>query len=106
MKKIFSFIPLDIKTIEKRLQANYYLDKEVFVKDIIRMFTNARVYNLPETIYVKASNELEEFITPYLAALKDDQSKLAERSYTGSKSAEKAPARASAGKKKSKKDNK
>jgi len=96
--------PIDIKTIEKRLQANYYLDKEVFVKDVIRMFTNARVYNLPETIYVKASNELEEFITPYLAALKDDQSKLAERSFTGSKSAEKNPARASAGKKKSKKD--
>lgn len=60
---------------------------------------------MPETIYVKAANELEEFISPYLAALKDDQSKQIERSYVGNKSAEKAPQfKGSAGKKRAKKD--
>jgi len=65
--------PIELKTISKRLQSNYYNDKETFVKDILKIFVNARLYNLPETIYVKAANELEEFITPYLLALKDDK---------------------------------
>ena len=90
--------------IEKRLQANYYLDKDIFVKDILRLFANARLYNLAETIYVKAANELEEFIAPYLAALKDDQTKQIERSSIGMKSAEKAPFKGSAGKKRIKND--
>lgn len=37
------------------------------------MFQNSRLYNLPETIYCKAANELEEYITPFLQALKDDK---------------------------------
>lgn len=80
------------------------MDKDIFVKDVLRLFSNARLYNLPETIYVKASNELEEFISPYLAALKDDQSKLVERAPVGMKSVEKAPHKGSAGKKRAKKD--
>ncbi len=54
------------------------------------MFTNARVYNLPETIYVKAANELEEYITPSLQSLKDDQMKN-ERSSSEEKVAIKGP---------------
>jgi len=95
--------PIDIKTIEKQLQANYYLEKETFVKDVLRLFANARLYNLPETIYVKASNELEEFIAPYLAALKDDQSRQLERTHVGGKTSEKTSFKGSAGKQKAKK---
>jgi len=47
--------------------------RETFSADILKIFANARVYNLPDTIYVKAANELEEFIAPYLLALKDDR---------------------------------
>jgi hypothetical protein len=89
-----------LKTLEKRLQANYYSDKEVFVKDMLRVFANAKVYNLPETIYVKAANELEEFVAPYLAALKDDQT----RSYERNASAEKVPQKGLGVKKRIKKD--
>lgn len=93
-------IDLDIKTIEKRLQANYYTDKDTFAKDVLRMFSNAKIYNLPETIYVKAANELEEFITPYLNSLKDDQTRSNERAA----SAEKAPQKGLGVKKRIKKD--
>lgn len=82
---------------------NYYVDKETFVRDVLRLFSNARLYNLPETIYVKASNELEEFISPYLAALKDDQSRQLERSYSAGKTSEKTSYKGSAGKQKAKK---
>lgn len=34
--------PIDIKSIEKKLQNNYYLNKESFIKDVKRIFTNAR----------------------------------------------------------------
>eukprot|EP00331_Platyophrya_macrostoma_P019097 CAMPEP_0176470454 /NCGR_PEP_ID=MMETSP0127-20121128/40463_1 /TAXON_ID=938130 /ORGANISM="Platyophrya macrostoma, Strain WH" /LENGTH=296 /DNA_ID=CAMNT_0017864747 /DNA_START=1 /DNA_END=891 /DNA_ORIENTATION=- len=65
--------PIDIKTIERRLQQNYYTGKASFVTDVLKMFQNSRLYNLPETIYCKAANELEEYITPFLQALKDDK---------------------------------
>jgi len=83
--------PIDLRTIEKRLQAGHYVDKEVFVRDALRLFTNARIYNLPETIYVKAANELEEFVTPYLNSLKDDQNKNVERSVSSEKFPHKGP---------------
>lgn len=37
--------PIDLKTIEKKLQANVYLDKETFIDDVKRMFDNCRQYN-------------------------------------------------------------
>ena len=70
---------IDVRTIEKRLNENYYEDKEKFVHDVLMMFTNAKSYNLPETIYVKAANELEEYIKPSLNALKDDKTRQKER---------------------------
>lgn len=66
---------IDVRNIERRLNENYYSDKETFVHDIQLLFKNARLYNLPETIYVKAANELEEYMAPSLNALKDDKSK-------------------------------
>jgi len=82
--------PIDLKTMEKRLIANYYIDKDVFVKDIGRIFANCKTYNLPETIYYKAANELEEFVNPYLITLKDDQVRNAERE-KAEKTAHKGP---------------
>lgn len=37
--------PIDIKTIEKRLQTNYYTTKDIFIKDVKRIFSNATKYN-------------------------------------------------------------
>lgn len=70
------------------MQSSFYTDKEVFIREVKKMFSNARIYNLPETIYVKAANELEEYINPYLDQLKDDQIK-PERSVSGEKTAQK-----------------
>lgn len=63
---------IDIKSIEKRLHSNYYTDKEKFIGDVKRIFSNARFYNQSETIYFKCANELENFILPYLHSLKDN----------------------------------
>lgn len=35
------------------------------------MFDNSRLYNQPETVYYKCSNELQDYITPYLEALEN-----------------------------------
>ena len=84
------FYEIDLKSIERKVQASHYIDKESFLKDIAKIFANCRTYNLPETIYVKAANELEEFVTPYLNSLKDDQIRNAERE-RAEKTAHKGP---------------
>ena len=66
------------------MQSNYYIDRNTFANDILKIFANARVYNLVDTIYVKAANELEEFITPYLLALKDDKHEIIEEEFNES----------------------
>ena len=50
-----------------------YKDKESFVDDVKLIFSNTRMYNQPETVYYRASNDLESFINPYLNSLKFDK---------------------------------
>ncbi|KAL6499527.1 DeSI-like protein hag1 [Orobanche gracilis] len=48
--------PMDLKTMSKRVESEqYYVTFEMFVADVRRMFSNARTYNSPETIYYKCS---------------------------------------------------
>ncbi|KRX08151.1 Bromodomain [Pseudocohnilembus persalinus] len=65
--------PIDLKTVEQKLVSNIYQDKDSFIADINRIFNNCRKYNQPDTIYYKAANDLEEYITPHLNTLKDNQ---------------------------------
>ena len=58
--------PIDLKSIQRKLSANQYTDKDNFIKDVKKIFTNAKTYNQPETIYYKSAKELEEYITPFL----------------------------------------
>ncbi|KAJ7972723.1 histone acetyltransferase GCN5 [Quillaja saponaria] len=52
--------PMDLKTMLKRVESEqYYVTFEMFVADARRMFSNARTYNSPETIYYKCSTRLE-----------------------------------------------
>ncbi|KAG0456764.1 hypothetical protein HPP92_024552 [Vanilla planifolia] len=47
---------MDLKTMSKRLESEqYYVTFEMFVADVKRMFSNARTYNSPETIYYKCA---------------------------------------------------
>ncbi|XP_047308671.1 histone acetyltransferase GCN5 [Impatiens glandulifera] len=52
--------PIDLKTMSKRVESEvYYVTLDMFVADVRRMFTNARTYNSPDTIYYKCSTRLE-----------------------------------------------
>ncbi|KAI8522985.1 hypothetical protein RHMOL_Rhmol13G0039400 [Rhododendron molle] len=49
--------PMDLKTMSKRVESEqYYVTFEMFVADVRRMFSNARTYNSPETIYYKCAS--------------------------------------------------
>ncbi|VFQ68240.1 unnamed protein product [Cuscuta campestris] len=52
--------PMDLKMMSKRVESElYYVTFDMFVADVRRMFTNARTYNSPETIYYKCATRLE-----------------------------------------------
>jgi histone acetyltransferase len=56
--------PMDLKTMSKRVESElYYVTFEMFVADVRRMFSNARTYNSPDTIYYKCSTRLEAFFS-------------------------------------------
>lgn len=57
----------DLKTMSKRVESEqYYVTLEMFVADVRRMFSNARTYNSPETIYYKCSTRYDESCIGYI----------------------------------------
>ncbi|EFN77334.1 histone acetyltransferase KAT2A [Harpegnathos saltator] len=52
--------PMDLKTMHDRLNAKYYVTKKLFTADMIRIFTNCRLYNSPGTEYYRCANALEK----------------------------------------------
>ena len=76
---------MDLETIQKKIDATpiaegdirdpdqaYYKDIEEFKQDLKLIFENARIYNQPDTIYFKYSQQLEALIQPMLKRLRDD----------------------------------
>uniref|UniRef100_A0A0D9XJR0 histone acetyltransferase n=1 Tax=Leersia perrieri TaxID=77586 RepID=A0A0D9XJR0_9ORYZ len=56
--------PIDLKTMSKRVESEqYYVTLEMFVADMKRMFSNAKTYNSPDTIYYKCASRLENFFS-------------------------------------------
>ncbi|CAA7399261.1 unnamed protein product [Spirodela intermedia] len=55
--------PVDLRTMSRRVESEYYVTLEMFVADVKRMFANARTYNTPETIYYKCATRLEAHFT-------------------------------------------
>ena len=55
--------PMDLKTMNDRLKANYYCNKRLFIADMKRMFSNCRAYNAPDTEYYNCANALEKYVT-------------------------------------------
>lgn len=54
--------PVDLSLVARRICSyEYYIKLEIFVADFKAMFTNARTYNSPDTIYYKCANRLESF---------------------------------------------
>ncbi len=63
--------PMDLQTLEKNLESGNYKNKNVFEKELRKIFSNAREYNKPGTIYYKFANTLEDFIEEDLKKMKD-----------------------------------
>eukprot|EP01080_Neovahlkampfia_damariscottae_P002676 gene2676-3872_t len=51
--------PMDLDTINNRLNRKFYRTVDIFTSDFRRMFENCRVYNSPATEYYKCSEKLE-----------------------------------------------
>ena len=45
--------PMDIGTLEKKVEADKYPNTDVFFKDVILIFTNCRTYNQEGSPYVR-----------------------------------------------------
>lgn len=52
--------PMDLKTMTERFKNKYYVNKRLFIADMLRIFSNCRAYNNPDTEYVKCANALEK----------------------------------------------
>ena len=62
--------PMDLKTLEDKVEADAYTSLDEFVKDTNKIFNNCRVYNEDGTTYVKCANKLEKFFLDRLEALR------------------------------------
>jgi hypothetical protein len=63
---------IDISTLESNLESGMYKTKDKFVKDLKKIFTNAKSYNKPHTIYHKYAKDIESSIEDDIKALKDN----------------------------------
>jgi len=62
--------PIDLRTMLRRVDSEqYYVTLEMFVADMKRMFSNARTYNSPDTIYYKCATRLENFFSGRITVL-------------------------------------
>jgi histone acetyltransferase len=61
--------PIDISTIRKRLeQGGFYVTLDIFVADVLRMFTNAKEYNAQETLFYKSAHKLSNMFQQWVNA--------------------------------------
>jgi histone acetyltransferase len=63
--------PMDLQTLQSNLDSGTYKNKEIFVSDLKKIFTNAKVYNKPNTIYHKYARDLENSIEDDIKRLKN-----------------------------------
>lgn len=65
--------PMDIQTLEKGLESGNYKNKTAFVRDLKKIFNNARAYNKVTSIYHKYATSLETSIEDDITNLKQEQ---------------------------------
>ncbi|XP_072393674.1 histone acetyltransferase KAT2A-like [Diabrotica undecimpunctata] len=53
--------PMDLKTMAERLKSRYYVSRRLFVADMMRIFTNCKFYNSPETEYYQCAENLQQY---------------------------------------------
>ena len=53
--------PIDISTVKLKLDNFDYSDVDLFMKDIDKIWENAKCYNKEESVYTRAANRMEKF---------------------------------------------
>ncbi|KAI9744474.1 MAG: histone acetyltransferase [Claussenomyces sp. TS43310] len=61
--------PMDLETMETKLEADNYATPEDFVKDATLIFKNCRQYNNETTPYAKSANKLEKYMWQQIKAI-------------------------------------
>lgn len=61
--------PMDLSTMESKLEADQYATPEDFIHDAKLIFTNCRKYNSENTPYTKSANKLEKFMWVQIKAV-------------------------------------
>ncbi|KAL1902680.1 histone acetyltransferase [Sporothrix stenoceras] len=61
--------PMDLSTMESKLEADQYATPEDFIHDAKLIFTNCRKYNSDNTPYTKSANKLEKFMWQQIKAI-------------------------------------
>ncbi|KAK0704224.1 Bromodomain-containing protein [Apiosordaria backusii] len=54
--------PMDLSTIEERLEHDSYANPAAFIADMTLMISNCRLYNDPSTVYAKCAVKLEKYM--------------------------------------------
>ena len=54
--------PMDLSTVEERLENDYYSSPRDMLADLKLIFNNCRQYNDPSTVYAKCANKLEKYM--------------------------------------------
>jgi histone acetyltransferase len=62
--------PMDLSTMETKLEKNQYASINDLVHDAHLIFNNCRLYNPPTSVYAKSANRLEKFVKDSLSAWK------------------------------------
>ncbi|XP_044750210.1 histone acetyltransferase KAT2A isoform X2 [Coccinella septempunctata] len=53
--------PMDLKTMAERLKSRYYVSRRLFIADMMRIFTNCKIYNAPDTEYYQCAVNLQQY---------------------------------------------
>lgn len=61
--------PMDLSTMENKLEADQYNTPEDFIKDAKLVYDNCRKYNTENTPYTKCANKLEKFMWQQIKAI-------------------------------------
>ncbi|KAH7112028.1 Bromodomain-containing protein [Dactylonectria macrodidyma] len=61
--------PMDLDTMEAKLEADQYMAPEDFIKDARLVFANCRKYNDENTSYAKCANKLEKYMWRQINAI-------------------------------------
>jgi hypothetical protein len=64
--------PMDLQTIKQKIDMGKYSDKQEFENDVKLIFSNAKTYNQPNTVYYKYAEEVESVANKLLSNLQFD----------------------------------